>query len=321
MSRSALVVGLVCSLVSAPVSARVVAPAEGGDAETAAAMAHFEQGISLYEEGDYAAALFEFQQAYEARADYRLLFNIGVTALELKDYVSARDSLRQYLEQGGDEIAAERRAEVQQQLETLGKRIGSVTIVCNTHGATVSIDGEEVGTTPLDTPIELNLGAHQVTIEQYGHEPHRVEVDVAGGSSTTLDVSLAPIIDTMDPGPTQPVEPLLPPKAKPWRIATYVGLGLTAAAGVGLAVTGTLALQADDDLASELDEFPADAGGIADARDRRDRMATTSDAMIGVTAGLAAITIGLGITAAIVHKRDQKRWAHIDVGRGLVVRF
>jgi hypothetical protein len=292
------------------------------DAELDAAMRHFTQGIALYEEGDYAAALFEFEKAYRTKPDYRLLFNIGVTALELKDYAVARDALQRYLADGGEEIGAERRAEVEQQLETLAKRVGEVTIVCSVEGASVTVDGVVVGTTPLEQPLVLNLGQHQVEITRDTYKPHRATLEVAGGSSTTLDIALAaetppPVVEA----PTTPAEPIPSSKARPLRIATYVGLGLSVAAGAGLAVAGTLALRADDDLQSELDQFPGDPGALRDARDRRNMLATTSDAMIGVTAGLAAITIGLGVATVVVQRRETNRTARVHIDRGLRLRF
>ena len=174
---------LAAVLAATALPARVSAAPEA-DARLASAMEHFEQGIALYEEGDYSAALFEFEKAYETKPDYRLLYNIGVTALELRDYVAARDALGRYLAEGGADIAAQRRVEVEGQLETLEGRIGTVTVDCAVNGARVTIDGEPVGTTPFEAPLVVNIGKHRVRVESDAHEPYETEVEVSVEEST-----------------------------------------------------------------------------------------------------------------------------------------
>src|SRR4051794_17819258 len=44
---------------------------------------------------------------------------------------------------------------------------GTVTVNCPVVGATVSVDGEEVGTVPID-PFELKFGNHQIRIVRTG---------------------------------------------------------------------------------------------------------------------------------------------------------
>ncbi len=289
-----------------------------------AAMAHFKQGIALYEEGDYSAALFEFERAYEVKPDYRLLYNIGATALELKDYAAAQGALARYLEGGGDEIEASRRAEVQAQLKRLEGRVGTVRVDCNVRGALIRVDGSEVGTTPLPEPLVLNLGLHTVEATAAGsYQPFSTEVQVAGGSTSTLEIEFeSTVAPEVAPPPRDVSSDVRPSRASKLRIATFVGVGVTAAAGVGLAVAGSLALRAEDDLQSELARFPAEEPRLDDARDRRGRLATTSDAMIGVTAVFAAVTIGLGIATVVAKRRANNTTARVQPGRrGVSIRF
>ncbi|MBV1860240.1 MAG: hypothetical protein KUG77_17635 [Nannocystaceae bacterium] len=301
------------------------APTEGSDAATQEATDHFRRGVALYEEEDFAAAAFEFERAYAARADYRLHYNIGVTALELKDYAAARAALSRYLEEGGSEIDAARKAQVDEQLRTLAMRVGSVTLDCSRAGVWIWVDGTQVAQTPLVDPLVLNLGLRHLVVKDEGTEVWAKDIEVAGGSATTLEVVLGsphddvppavvPVSSTTAAGPSR--------KVKSLRTATFVGLGVTAAAGVGLAVAGVLSLQADGDLQSELDRFPGDADKLSAAQDRRGVLVMTSNVMFGVTAALAAVTVGLGVATAVTRRREASSESTVSLRRsGLVVRF
>lgn len=301
------------------------APAEASDPAMQEATDHFLRGVALYEEEDYAAAAFEFERAYAARPDYRLHYNIGVTALELKDYASARAALSSYLEEGGPEIDPARKAQVEEQLRTLAMRVGSLSIDSSRAGVWIWVDGTEVGETPLAEPLVLNLGLRHIVVKDGGTEVWAKDVEVAGGSATTLEVVLESPSDDVPPAvvPAQSPSPTGPSrKVKSLRTATFVGLGVTAAAGVGLAVAGVFSLQADGDLQSELDRFPGDADELSAAQDRRGMLVTTSNVMLGVTAAFAAVTVGLGVATAVTKRREASGASSVSLRRsGLVVRF
>src|SRR5688572_12727466 len=59
---------------------------------------HFAQGVTLYEEGNFPAALVEFQAAYDTAPAPVILYNIGFTYKALYRYVEAIDALGRYLE-------------------------------------------------------------------------------------------------------------------------------------------------------------------------------------------------------------------------------
>ena len=83
------------------------------------ASSHFRRAVELYQEGAFRAALVEFQSAYDIAPDYRLLYNIGQTRLQVQDYLGASRSYEQYLTEGGSQVAPERRTEVETALGAL----------------------------------------------------------------------------------------------------------------------------------------------------------------------------------------------------------
>ena len=50
------------------------------------ARAHFERGVEYYTEGDFRAALVELTRAYALQPTYKMLYNLGQVAFELRDY-------------------------------------------------------------------------------------------------------------------------------------------------------------------------------------------------------------------------------------------
>ncbi len=156
----------------------------------AAARAHYERGVALFDEGQFTAALAEFEAAYEASHRAPILFNIGQLEARLGRSVEAVDTLRRYLAEGGDAVSAERRALVEAEIATQSARIASVTASVTVPGATVSIDDVEVGTAPLPSALRVSAGEHVIAARADGFETARFRFRIAGGESQTVALEL-----------------------------------------------------------------------------------------------------------------------------------
>src|SRR5512132_1338131 len=142
VSASTLVAPLAASAQPAPPFAKKgAAPDEGRE--------HFTRGVALFREGDYRAALVEFRRAYEISHNYRALYNIAQTEFEVQDYAGARSSFQKYLTEGGAEIEAGRRAEVEADIKKLAARVARIEIKTNTEGADILVDDVVIGQAPL----------------------------------------------------------------------------------------------------------------------------------------------------------------------------
>jgi hypothetical protein len=165
------------------------------------ATARFERGLALYDDGDYDAALVEFSRAYELQPTYKILYNIGKIERVKNDYSAALTQFRRYLEQGGAEIPAERREEVEKEIGVLKERVAQVTIQANVDGATVyvddvplcssrSFDSGCVGTTPLRGPVVVNPGKRKISAVKRGYQNADAQLTVAGGDQNTVRLEL-----------------------------------------------------------------------------------------------------------------------------------
>lgn len=70
---------------------------------------------------------------------------------------------------------------------------GSLVIQSSTSGATVFVDGDEVGTVPLSQPVKLLPGPHTVKVTKPGHTQYMESVTIRAGKEVKLEVDLFPI--------------------------------------------------------------------------------------------------------------------------------
>jgi hypothetical protein len=243
----------------------------------------FKSGVAFYKEKNFAAALVEFKRAHELVPNYVVLYNIGQSARELKDYAGALVAFETYLAEGGTKAAHFK--DVTIAVEDLRKKVGRIAVVTSASGAEIAVDDVTVGTAPLANAVVANVGRHKVSLNAAGAAPVQKVVDVASmeEAKVTLEVPRReePRVDAPPPPP--------PPKPGP-RIAAWVVLGTTAATGIAAGVTGGLALAAHGNLKSALGAFPGNPTTISDAQTRTRTFSIATDVLGAVTLVGAATT-------------------------------
>lgn len=261
------------------------APAAGVNAEEASR--RFKAGVAFYKDKDFPAAMVEFKRAYELAPNYNVLFNLGQTSRELKDYAAALRAFDQYLREGGGKIPSARRKEVTTAVEELRRKVGRVKITTSVDGAEVAVDDVPAGVTPLPEPIVVNAGRRKLSAKASGYAPAQRVVDVASMEESAVSLDLTKI----DGAPPRIEPPPPPPKAGPPLVA-WVMLGTTGALALATGVTGGLAVSAHGSLKDALGVFPGDPKAISSAQSRTRTLAITTDVLFGVTAA-AAVTTGV----------------------------
>ena len=170
--------------------AGAAAHAQPDAAAEARARSHFDRGVALFDEGRFEPALIEFEAAYALVPSYRLLYNIGNVHAALGRAVDAAAAYERYLAEAGDRIERRRRREVEAALASQRSRIGRVMVRTNVEGAAITVDGVDVATTPLDTPIALAVGSYAIGARAAGWEGATRRVEVAGETEQTLEIEL-----------------------------------------------------------------------------------------------------------------------------------
>ncbi len=286
---SALLVAIALTTVATTVSA---APGDS-EARKKEAMGLFNQAIKLAGSGDEKGALAAFRLAYEKYPSFRVLYNIGQLCGRMGDFACAVKSYEQYLRDGGADVPAKRRDQVEKEVANLAKNVAAVTVKSSTAGAEVTVDDVAVGHTPLGE-FGMNPGQHKVAISYDGKSADK-SVKVSGGETLVVELEL-PKPEPPPPPPTPPQEKK--PKAgeadtkdkagpKPFPIVPW---SVTGAFGVATIVTGVLATSAYGDFKDKRDQFPVTREELDDAQGKaRDLLLLTGlfGTITVVSAGVA----------------------------------
>ena len=153
------------------------------------------RGEALFEQGDFDAALAEFERAYEVigehPARYIVLYNIGQAHERRFRYDLAMRYYRRYLEEGGPQ--AEDRATVEATIRTLEGLLATIHVTVNVPEAEVWVGDRQVGTAPGE--VLVPGGRHVVEVRAPGYVPAQQEVQVPPRSEQTVAFELTRLAD------------------------------------------------------------------------------------------------------------------------------
>jgi hypothetical protein len=160
------------------------------DSLSGAAKTAYEAGRVLLNNSDPARAFEKYAQAYELSKDARLLYNMAVCARDLHQYARVQALLTRYEREAGTDLTPEEKTVVDEALAAVRILVGGVRVEANEPGASVAIDGEAIGTTPLREPAVLDLGKHTLSVTKAGFHDFVAVLDVAGGEESTVAVAM-----------------------------------------------------------------------------------------------------------------------------------
>jgi Tetratricopeptide repeat len=293
MKKRPLVFAALLSLTGSAAFAQAPPPSPAPAAAPAGeADAHFKRGVELYKDADFSAALIEFRRAYEIDPRFQALYNIGETYDQLQDYADALKTLEKYLKDGGAQVSAGRREEVQRSIDKLRTRVANLEVTTNLPDVEIAIDDVPVGKTPLAGPILVSAGRRRLTATRAGRPAVAQVVEIAGGDTKKLALTLT------DDAPVPEAPPAKVPAA-PWVVT-----GVLVASAI---VTGSLALVSSSSLKSDLAVYPhADPNLISSDHSKTFGLALTTDVLIGAAVVAGAVSIYFTATAGKRKPADDK---------------
>lgn len=154
----------------------------------------FDAAIESYHASSYTEALEGFRGA--GNCGSIVLLYQAQALIKLKRYAEALGLLRRF--------AAAADAGDANQTKTLelikgieAQHVGQLVLSTSEVGARVTLDGVELGTSPLG-PLVVDTGKHRLRVEKEGFVPLEQEFSVAPGQPTDISLDLKPVILLLD---------------------------------------------------------------------------------------------------------------------------
>ncbi|HEX4336971.1 MAG TPA: hypothetical protein VH062_13730 [Polyangiaceae bacterium] len=270
------------------------------------ARTHFKTGVAYMQDPDgarYEEAYHEFKAAYADSPSWKILGNLGITSMKLERDGEAIDAYEKYIAQGGSQIDASEKAQVERDLLTTKAGVVSVSVkVTPAAGVTLTDERQPLAGRPVtnrydvgqDGTLQVGIrrGRHKVTASIDGYLDQVWEFDAEPGKAQTHEFVLQPT-PAAQPAVGQPVGVgvTTPPEAemkRPISTPVIIAAAATGAFLIGTGVVGGLALSKGSDYKSKNDGLH-----VAEAKSAHDSAQTLNivgDSLLGATVVGAVVT-------------------------------
>jgi tetratricopeptide (TPR) repeat protein len=151
---------------------------------------HFEAGFELWEKKDYAAAAAEFELSAKLYENKNNLYNLASCYMSLARSIDALTVFEKVLSQYGADLDEEMKRDIEARLEEINAMVAKVKLDVNNDGAVVKIDGKEIGVSPLQEPVTLMPGEHEIEITLDGYKPIVKRITTVSGSENKVVAKL-----------------------------------------------------------------------------------------------------------------------------------
>jgi hypothetical protein len=171
-------------------AAAAAAPAKAPDANAKAeAERAGKEGERLLAQHEPARALEHLQRAYRLSNNVKYLLPLGLAYAEAERPLDALDALGRYLREA-PALPDAKRKEIGAKLGVMLDQVAAVvTIEASRENAGVKVDGRAIGTTPLEAPLRLMPGKHELVLQPAPTDPSsgaRQVIDVKPGERRTV---------------------------------------------------------------------------------------------------------------------------------------
>ena len=209
------------------------------------------QGVELRRQGNDAAALDRFREAFKLAPTPRALAQMGLAEQALGFWTIAGQHVRRALEAKEDPWIRKYQAALEQALTVINSHLEQLHITGTPDGAEVLVDGQPVGTLPLTQPLQVGQGTIVVEVRAKGYVAISRPVQISPGIQGREHFALQPgrSTEATTTAATQPTEVPVPTtpgtqperSVRPLRIVAWTSAA-AAAGALGLGIYSQLAL-------------------------------------------------------------------------------
>jgi hypothetical protein len=273
---------------------------------------HFKTGVAYLTDPDgarYEDAYREFKAAYADSPSWKILGNLGITAMKLERDGEAVDAFQKYLAGGGTQIDPAERAQMERDLMTTQAGLVWVTVKCDPPSAYITDERTPLSGRPIvnrydlaaDGAIRVGVrrGHHKMTARLEGFQDGVWEYDAEPGAEQTHEYKLekptaAPLPPGGVVGPGGTTGGGAPATERPVPTSVYILGAATGGLLIGSGVVGLLAMSKKSQFNEKNDGQHVDEANSL--RDSGKTLNIVGDVLLGagVVAGVATTILFLG---------------------------
>lgn len=203
----------------------------------------FKRALKFVEEQRHEEALASFLKAYDLAPHPLVLFNIAGAHRQLRQYKEALKAYSRFLLEGDGSVKSDLLRRGKKDMDELLALVARVAVDSTPSGATLTMDGEELGTLPLTERLVLAPGPHELQAELDDHEPLERTIRVSPGEELELVLSMVPLAGSEPDAEISPKVSSKTEEGREWRelsVSAAFGsnalrLGTTGAPTIGAA--------------------------------------------------------------------------------------
>ena len=161
----------------------------------------FAEGNAYAAKGDFVRARAALKAAWGLMHHWGIAANLGAAELELGNHRDATEMLSYALGNWPDSDWTEERAEVVRTFHKARKHVGAIEVTVDLEGATVLVDGKEVGQAPLIGLVFVEPGKRVVAAKAPRLDPVASTVAVEAGGEAIVSLHLTKTEAPIEPTP------------------------------------------------------------------------------------------------------------------------
>lgn len=151
---------------------------------------HMDNGIKLYQDNNYLAAIVEFQAAYQIKPKASPLVNIALCHKARFNYPKAIEALETALQKHGDTMDAADKPAAEGAVKDMRALLAYVEVKLSPPGATLLVDDEVLPAGAAAKPVPLGPGTHRIGARAEGFAYAEQSVTLASGERTAVKLTL-----------------------------------------------------------------------------------------------------------------------------------
>jgi hypothetical protein len=215
--RIAAVWGLGCQLfLGLALSGKVALAESASQSRMDAASEHYREGNQAFTEGNTVRAYQAYLRAWELSRSFDVACNLGRTEVELGKVRDAAEHLAfclEYYAASGRPELRSAREKFQRLFVEVRASVAELHFEVRPVGASIELDGRLVGVEPLQDPVFVTPGAHEIRISLSGHRPTTINLNSERGGTIPITVTLETESNVPSPAPVASPPPLVPASA------------------------------------------------------------------------------------------------------------